>query len=267
MKRTLSAIADEHVLYLDSRGPRATRRGVKVVWVDQFDNSHELDYVIERNGTDAHVGEPLAFIEVAWRRYTKHSRNKVQEIQGAVLPVATRYAYSRPFLGAIVAGEFTENALTQLRSHGFAVLYLSYTEVLDAFSVVGIDASSEEDTPLDIFEQKLTQWENLAPSERSEVGAALLAQTKPEVEVFIAELSDSLLRRIDRIVVLPLVGIPSEFPIPEAAANFLSLLDTDATVNPPLDRIEIRVEYSNGDTVTAVHGSIRSAIQFLQTLT
>ncbi len=267
VKRVLSQVADEHVLYLDSKGPRGTRRGVKVVWIDEFGNSHDLDYVMERGGSDINVGEPLAFIEAAWRRYTKHSRNKAQEIQGAVLPVAARYANTHPFLGAIVAGEFTDGALTQLRSHGFAVLYLPYSEVLDAFAVVGIDASSDENTSLTAFEQKLAEWENLPLSERRRVDDALLTPTKSTVKAFVSELSESLLRRIDRIVVLPLAGASSEFPIPEAAAEFLSTLEMGTMVKAPLDRIEIRVEYSNGDTVTAVHGSTRVAIQFLQSLT
>ena len=46
------------------------------------------DYVLERGGTDTVRGLPAAFIETAWRRYTKHSRNKAQEIQGAVLALA-----------------------------------------------------------------------------------------------------------------------------------------------------------------------------------
>ena len=44
-------------------------------------NVHDLDYVFEQGGTEATIGQPKAFIEIAWRRYTKHSRNKAQEIQ------------------------------------------------------------------------------------------------------------------------------------------------------------------------------------------
>lgn len=266
VKRTLSAIADEHGLYLDSRGPRGTRDGVKVVWVDQLGNSHDLDYVIERDGTYDNIGEPLAFIEVAWRRYTKHSRNKVQEIQGAVSPVAERYIQSRPFLGAIVAGEFTAGALKQLRSHGFAVLHVPYTDVLKAFAAVGIDASSQEDTPVAIFERKLEQWDSLTPDARIRVGDLLLDRAKLDVNAFVGDLSRSLLRRIERIMVLPLAGTMTEFLVPEQASDFLSSLDSQTISEAPLNRIEIRVEYSNGDSMTAIHSTTRDAIQFLQSL-
>ena len=56
-------------------------------------------------------GKPVAFIESAWRRYTKHSRNKAQEIQGAILPLAETYSESNLFLGAVLAGVFTEGRI------------------------------------------------------------------------------------------------------------------------------------------------------------
>lgn len=69
-----------HGLYLDKHGVRPVRKGKKATWIDGYGNSHDLDFVIEKNGTPHAMGRPLAFIEAAWRRYTKHSRNKAQEI-------------------------------------------------------------------------------------------------------------------------------------------------------------------------------------------
>ena len=83
----LRRFAKEHNLYLDKKGPRPARSGKKVSWTDVRGNTHDLDYVLERNGSDAKIGKPVAFIETAWRRYTKHSRNKAQEIQGALMPL------------------------------------------------------------------------------------------------------------------------------------------------------------------------------------
>ena len=119
----LSDFAKENHLYLDhQKNPRKSRKGKKVTWEDPYGNVHDLDYVLERNGTDTITGTPVAFIEVAWRRYTKHSRNKAQEIQGAILPLAERFQWSNPFLGAVLSGVFTEGSLEQLRSLGFQVL-------------------------------------------------------------------------------------------------------------------------------------------------
>lgn len=121
----LKSFCDERGFYLDHQGLRGkARKGKKVQWEDKYGNVHDLDYVIEFDGTPDKKGKPLAFIEVAWRRYTKHSRNKAQEIQGAILPIAENYKWDLPFLGAIVAGIFTEGALNQLASNKFSVLYI-----------------------------------------------------------------------------------------------------------------------------------------------
>src|SRR6266705_6679190 len=123
----LAAFCQKQGLYLDhQKRIRPARTGKKVSWTDQYGNTHDLDFVIERDGTDEKVGTPLAFIESAWRRYTKPSRNKAQEIQGAIIPLAERYKNSSPFMGVVLAGVFTRGALTQLQSSGFCVLYFSY---------------------------------------------------------------------------------------------------------------------------------------------
>lgn len=80
-------VATVHGLFLDQKGKRSARTGRKISWVDVYGNQHDLDFVLERNGSDTSIGIPVAFIETAWRRYTKHSRNKAQEIQGAILPL------------------------------------------------------------------------------------------------------------------------------------------------------------------------------------
>jgi hypothetical protein len=83
----LQEVAAEHGLYLDRQGPRKARSGKKLRWQDRYGNYHDLDYVMERGGTDDVRGLPVAFIETAWRRYTKHSKNKAQEIEGALVPL------------------------------------------------------------------------------------------------------------------------------------------------------------------------------------
>jgi hypothetical protein len=85
----LSEFAKQQGLFLDKKGPRPVRDGQKVCWTDLNGNKHDLDFVLERGGTPDRFGVPVAFIEAAWRRYTKHSRNKAQEIQGAILPLFT----------------------------------------------------------------------------------------------------------------------------------------------------------------------------------
>lgn len=154
----LAKFARKHKLYLDTQGARPARTGKKVSWVDSYENSHDLDFVLERNGTKNKIGEPVAFIESAWRRYTKHSRNKAQEIQGAILPLVAKNKNFAPFVGVMLAGEFTSGALNQLKSLGFQVLYFPYSLILQAFKKFGIDASTEENTTEKDFLDKINTW-------------------------------------------------------------------------------------------------------------
>jgi hypothetical protein len=72
MGEILGEVAKEHALYLDFRRPCAARGGQgRVTWQDGYGNKHDLDYVLERGGTENTLGIPVAFIESAWRRYTK----------------------------------------------------------------------------------------------------------------------------------------------------------------------------------------------------
>jgi hypothetical protein len=100
--------AKKHQLYLDKSGERPCRKGAKLSWLDVNGNSHDLDFVLERGGTPTVQGVPAAFIEVAWRRYTKHSRAKAQEIQGAIMPLLEKHQKSAPFFGVVLAGVFTQ---------------------------------------------------------------------------------------------------------------------------------------------------------------
>jgi hypothetical protein len=151
----LRVFANKHALYLDTKGRRPARTGTKVTWTDLYGNAHDLDYVLERAGTDTSIGAPVAFIETAWRRYTKHSRNKAQEIQGAVQVLALTHRFSCPFIGAILGGVFTDGALNQLRSLGFQILFFPYDSIVKAFEAAGVDARFDEDTPEKEFRKKI----------------------------------------------------------------------------------------------------------------
>ena len=134
VRNVLGEVAKRHGLYLDFKKPRATRGGQgKVTWQDGYGNKHDLDYVLERGGTEETLGVPIAFIESAWRRYTKHSKNKVQEIEAAVMPIALTFSRHQPFCGAVLGGEFTPNSMRQLKSKGFGVLHIPYDSILAAF--------------------------------------------------------------------------------------------------------------------------------------
>lgn len=164
----LQEFCDRRGLYLDKKGARGGARvGKKVSWKDIYGNSHDLDFVIEKGGTDGVQGRPLAFIEAAWRRYTKHSRNKAQEIQGAILPVADKYKWDKPFLGVVLAGVFTKPSIDQMKSSGFEVVLFPYESIVAAFGSVGIRADFDEATPDSVFQDSIGKIESLTPRKRA----------------------------------------------------------------------------------------------------
>jgi hypothetical protein len=259
----LRKVAQEHGLYLDRKGRRPARKGKKVSWKDQHGNVHDLDYVLERGGTPRKIGVPVAFIESAWRRYTKHSRNKAQEIQGAILPLRETHHRAAPFVGVVLAGEFTEGSLEQLRSLGFSILYFPYKTVIKAFAGAGIDARSTENTPDAEFARKVKQWGALSKRRKAAVAQSLLKQEIDEVTKFIDGLTRTITRQLSSIRVLPLHGTPIDCTSIEEAIKFIIGYE-EAANSHPVVRYEISVRYNNGDAIVAQFIDKEDGLYFLR---
>lgn len=260
----LAEFAEKHSLYLDRQGERPCRPGKRCTWLDLNDNKHDLDFVLERGGSAEKLGIPAAFIETAWRRYTKHSRNKAQEIQGAISPLAETYKNARPFIGVILAGVFTDGALNQLRSLSFSVLHFSYDSVVAAFKDYGIDASFDEQTADADFRKKADAYDALSASKRSRLARGLLRKQKKDVELFVEALEKVVSRQIHRITVMPLHGNAKELPTVADAIKFIERYEEKAD-NLPMQRYEIRIRYNNDDSVEATFRDKGDAVTFLRT--
>ena len=258
----LQKFARKHKLYLDKKGDRKARSGKKVSWIDSNGNKHDLDFVLERGGTENKIGVPVAFIESAWRRYTKHSRNKAQEIQSAVLPLANKYRSYSPFVGVVLAGVFTEGALSQLKSLGFGVLYFHYESVIQAFSKFGINAAFDEKTAEADFRKKIESWVKLP--NKADVAKELLKINKKSVDEFLNSLSDTVSRFIERIIILPLHGQES---IANNVTDAIVFLKSYSEANPklPLNKYEIIIKYNTGDRIEASFKDKKDSIKFLET--
>lgn len=259
---SLRRFAEQHGLFLDKQGRRPARRGRKVSWKDASGNTHDLDYVLERDGTPEKIGIPVAFIETAWRRYTKHSRNKAQEIQGAILPLAATHKQHAPFVGVVLAGVFTAGALTQLKSLGFTVLFFPYENVCEAFRLVGIDAHFDEMTPDSDFAAKVEAWGSLSDAQRALVADALVKTNAAGLDTFMGSLTLAVTRQIERIIVLPLRGMPYELKTVEDAIAFV---EGQGLAEAPEEilRFEIQIFYGNGDKIEGHFADKRAAIAFL----
>lgn len=261
----LTQICQQRQLYLDVVGKvRTARRGKKVSWNDVYGNKHDLDFVIERGGSDHTLGVPAALIECAWRRYTKHSKNKAQEIQGAVLPIAEKYKYDKPFLGAVIAGYYTEPSIRQLNSCGFETIYFEYGTIIQAFNSVGVDIHYDEDTLDADAELKVQALEQLTDTQFSHVFSQIVVLNQAQVNNFKTKLINSLDRQIAQIVVAPLYGNSMVFNTITDAVSFLNTFNPQ---NIPLDitftKVFIQIRFSNGDQVSGDFTTNVSATSFL----
>jgi len=260
----LQAVATELGMYLDGKGEREARGTKrKVAWVDAKGNTHDLDYVLEAGGTPQTFGSPRAFIEIAWRRYTKHSRNKAQEIQGAILPLAERYNHHHPFLGVVLGGEFTDGSLNQLRSHGFTVLYFPYESVVAAFAQVGIDAAYREDTSDSVLLERVKAHKKLKPAQRERIAARLRNQHKAQVDAFTSALRVTLTRAIASVYVLPLHGSARTLDGVTEAIAFIQSFNESKPAQP-FTRYEVGVRYGNGDEIRGQFKDKAAAVTFLR---
>ena len=248
-------------LYLDKVGLRPARQGKKVSWTDRYGNSHDLDFVIEKNGTQKKRGRPVAFIESAWRRYTKHSRNKAQEIQGAILPLAETYSDCSPFLGAVLAGVFTDGALNQLKSHGFSVLYFEYDKILKAFSNVGIDIFFDEKTPLNVFAKKIKSLDKLSKSQYNKIVQNLINRNKKGIDDFFKQLSASILREVISVRIFNLYGRSNDYRAIKDAIKAIKLSRTPGKIK--FIKFEIIIKFNNGDRVDGQFSAEEEALRFL----
>lgn len=264
MEVYLVPIAREYDLYLDKKEPREARGGKKeVIWIDIKGNKHKLDFVFERNGTKKRVGDPVAFIEIAWRRYKKHSKNKAQEIQGAITPLIEKYSQFSPFYGCTIAGEFTKPSIVQLVSHGFKVVYFPYETIINAFNEVGVDAYWEENTSEEELQKKVDKFYTLNEKEISEIVDHLLESNEKELRFFSDRLRASITRHVTKVRVYSLHGVLKEVESIEEAIQYVTEYDEQSTEVPIL-KYEIKIVYNNGDQIEAAFRERSQAIKFLR---
>ncbi|MBI4338022.1 MAG: hypothetical protein HY683_09385 [Chloroflexi bacterium] len=262
--KDLARFCSEHGFYCDRRGPRPHVRGKsqKVTWVDAAGNKHDLDYVIEKGGSLEKRGEPVAFIELAWRRYTKHSRNKTGELEGSLLHLRNSYR-SCLFVGCILAGRYTEGGKNQLRSHGIVVLHVPFETLATCFRQQGIELDYPENAPASHKRAVIRRWGGLSARNLNAVTTRLRNAIEPDYSEFLRSLERSLLRRVTVVRVLPLYGSAMEFSsVREAVAAFDSVALTGGS-ELPLVQFEVQVRFANGDAVDGVFQDKAGALKFL----
>ncbi len=261
----LQLFCNDNGLYLDKNGIRIGRKGKKLSWSDNYGNKHDLDFVIEKGGTNEALGVPVAFIESAWRVYTKHSRNKAQEIQGAILPLLEKYKINSPFLGVMLAGRFTDGALNQLRSLGFEILYFPYETIIDSFADFGFDISFGENTTENEFDAMIELVNQMDNLNLNLVADRIFSRNSTACDNFFSRLSVSVKRKIASVRILPLHGTEILRPTILDAINYIRK-STAEIPNLPFIRYELVVRFTNGDKAEGNFGTKRDAINFLEAI-
>lgn len=259
----LKPLVDKKGFYLDYRHPRKARNGGKeVVGIDEEGNKHKLDIVIEMDGSEDKMGNPKAFIEIAWRRYTKHSKAKAQEISGAILPLVKAHRQNCPFYAAVLSGEFTQNSIMQLESQGFYVVHIPYEDMCQLYKeAVGVEIAWEEDTPDAQIERIATCVEGLSVSKKKDLKENFYNRNKNKLEALTNVVKDSLDQQVAQIIVVPIHGKGQILLSVDDAVEFIQNYDEDSKA--PILRYEITIKYTNGDEFTMKCGNKLKAIQFL----
>jgi hypothetical protein len=258
----LREFAEKHSLYFDKKEFRSARSGTKLTWTDINNNKHDLDFVFEKEGTPEHTGKPIAFIECAWRRYTKHSRNKAQEIQGAIMPLFEKYKKDNPFIGVILAGVFTDNSLKQLQSLGFTILYFPYKMIVDAFRIVGIDVYFEEKTTEEYFAKQIVLWEKLNKAQKDKIYRKIMDQNLFAINQFMSSLQLKLDRKIRKVHIWMMYGKQYIFDSIEMAKEFIVNVNVN-NISPEFNKYEAEIQYSNGDIIRIEYRNQNDILGFL----
>lgn len=267
IREPLKAIAKEYNLYLDYEHARPARRGKKkVTWADSYGNTHDLDYVLEKGGSEDIKGCPKAFIEIAWRRYTKHSKNKAQEIQCAVSPLAEAHHKHHPFLGIVLAGDFTDNSLEQLRSHGFSLVYCPYKTIKQAFATQKMDISWEENTSRNELQKRVKSANQLTSDQREKIARKIRSLHSDQFDQFFKALRCCLDRRIECIFILILSGTSHKFDCVADAISFVTQHNDQSTSMSDFIRYELNIRYTNADEIRAKFQKKDEAIKYLRLL-
>jgi len=262
----LRALAKELGLYFDTPADRpglGARSGRIVTRTDNQGNDHDLDYVFERGGTPSEMGEPIAFIEAGWRRYTKHSRNKAKEISGALVALRDSYSSVR-VLGAIVGGDFTEGGINELKGSGIEVLYIPFHVIADAFLKEGVNIDYPEKASPEEKSRLLAGLETLDDRKVENIITHIREAAREECERFAEKLVESINVRPVRIRIVTLHGFEQIFTSVRDAISSLSLARGMPTAPLEEQGYEVFIELSSGSEIRGRFVNRQDALAFLR---
>ena len=261
----LASFCKKNGFYCDRKGPRRARENSKkVTWLDSNSNKHDLGYVIEKGGTPDKIGLPVAFIELAWRRYTKHSWNKTGELEGSLLHLRDTYKTSR-FLGAILAGEYTEGGKKQLISHGINIIHVPFKILSINFRKFGVNLDYPENASSDDKKSVIKQWESLDKRKINVIKNNIKKAIADNYIPFMKVLEKSLLKKIVSVIIIPLYGIKIDLPsILDAIESLNKLVIEYHHQDISFVKFEVQLRFNDGDKIEGTFHNKDEALRFLR---
>ncbi len=266
LDESLADICREHSYYCDKQGLRPRVRGTKkkLTWEDKYGNKHDMDYVVERDASYEEQGRPVAFIEFAWRRYTKHSRNKTGELEGSLLPLYETYQETCTYVAAIIAGEYTTGGIDQLENHGIKVLPIPYSVIAATFKTKGIDLDYSEDASNEHKTELLRQLERLTEADWEDIRQELSTMIQEEYQEFVEDLRNCIRREVKSVRILGLFGEEVILRTTTEAIERLESYSIDAERQLRFMKFEVYVRFNNGSRLEGAFTTKAEAIAFLR---
>ncbi len=187
------------------------------------------------------------------------------------MPVALTFSRHQPFLGAALAGEFTQSALHQLESKGFAVLHVPCESILTAFRGLGIDASSEDGvggTTEEQFRNKIAAWESLSlPRSTHRFLASLHGLHQADINAFMQRLDSAITRRVNSVRLSVLRGHSVECLDIESAIAYLVEEEKSHRLREDGEQreaFEVQVRFNTSAKIEATFPKRTEALAFLR---
>ena len=111
---------------------------------------------------------------------------------------------------------------------------------------------------------KIEQWKRLSSRRKRLVVDTLLASQDAEIKGFLAALTESVSRKIEEIIVLPLHGAMFQAASIGEARTLLEAYD-ESVPQARFERYEIHIRFRNKNEIMGKFHDKPSAIEFLET--
>jgi hypothetical protein len=220
--------------------------------------------VLERGGSTERQGGPVAFIEAAWRRYTKQTRNKVNEIEGALLPLRESHRTCR-FCGVVVAGAWSQPGLEQFKSHRIEVFHISYENLIAAFQIKNVNLDYAEKASPAEKRALVNALKGLSAKDMTEVAVALEAAVEEDLKNFLITLEASVTTEITQVLIGGLFGKRAELSTLREAVAWIEKFDAGDLTDLKFENFEILLRFKDGREIDGrLFPNKQSAIQFLE---